>query len=387
MMDRRTCLGLALAAFLPAPAVAAEAAPALDLAAVRLRHGLPAIAAAVVKAGTVIAGGATGLRALGRDETVTINDRFHLGSDTKAMTATLAGMMVEAGKFDWKTTIGDALGAVAPGINSALAAVTLEQLLSHSSGIPTDTPDLLDLYFSADALKYNIADTRLRAFDKWKSHAPTTKPGGEFHYSNFGYVIAGIMVERAAAVSWEEMIARRIFDPLGLSTAGIGPQATTGRVDAAIGHDIDGAKVTPMFWGPAADVPPLLGPAGAAHMSILDFAAWAGWNAGGARRGPALVRPETLAYIHEAKIHTGKIPNPRPGTPAEGDYCMGWGLAKFDWTATPVLTHNGSNGLNLAKVLVDASSDLAVAVTTNFPEGKADAAVGEVMESLYKRFV
>ena len=348
---------------------------------------MPALAAAVVKAGAVSAAGATGVRMYGRDAKVTINDKFHLGSDTKAMTATLAGMMVEAGKLAWTTTIGEALGTVAPGINPALAAVTLEQLLSHSSGIPSDTPEALEIYFSSDALKYNIPETRLAAFAKAKGRAPATPPGAEFHYSNLGYMIAGIMIERAAGVSWEEMIVARIFEPLELASAGIGPQATTGRVDAAIGHDIDGDKITPMPWGPAADVPPMLGPAGAAHMSILDFAAWAGWNAGAGKRGPALVKPETLAYLHSAKIRTGRIPNPRPGTPSEGDYCMGWGLVKFDWTDTPVLTHNGSNGFNLAKVLVDVSRDYAVAVTTNFPEGKADEAASVALEGLYKRFV
>lgn len=391
MINRRTWLSAALASLLPAPAFAADAAPGVDLAGdletVRNKYGLPALAAAVVKAGAITAAGATGVRALGRSEKVTTNDRFHLGSDTKAMTATLAGMMVEAGKLAWTTTVGEALGSVQPDINSALAAVTLDQLLSHSSGIPTDTAEILDIYFSADALKYNIAETRLRAFAKWKSNAPATKPGAEFHYSNLGYMIAGIMIEHAAGVTWEELIVERIFDPLGLANAGLGPQATRGRLDAPVGHDVDGDKITPMLWGPAADVPPMLGPAGNAHMSVLDFAAWAGWNAGGAKRAPALVKPETLAHIHAPKVRTGKIPHPRPGTPSEGDYCLGWGLVKFDWTEAPVLTHNGSNGFNLAKVLVDPGRDLAVAVTTNFPEGKADDAASDVLEALYKRFV
>jgi CubicO group peptidase (beta-lactamase class C family) len=390
MMDRRSCLRVALASLLTSPALAAEASPAADLTTdlepLRRKYGLPALAAAVVKAGAIAAGGATGLRVLGRSDPVTISDRFHLGSDTKAMTATLAGMMVEAQKLAWTTTIGEALGPAISGINRALAAVTLEQLLSHSSGIPSDSEEMLGIYYNADALQHNIAQTRLDAFEKLKSRPPATPPGAEFHYSNFGYMIAGILVERAARISWEELIVERIFTPLGLASAGIGPQATTGRIDAAIGHDVDGDKVTPMLWGPAADVPPLLGPAGAAHMSILDFAAWAGWNAGGAKRGPELVKPETLARIHAAKISTGRLVNPRPGTPTEGQYCMGWGLVKFDWTETPVLTHNGSNSFNFAKILVDPHRDVAIVVTTNFPEGKANDATNEATENLYRRF-
>ena len=71
---------------------------------VRTSHALPALAAAVVKDGEVIASGAVGVRALGTDVPVTIDDRFHLGSDTKAMTATLAGMMVDEGRLRWDST-------------------------------------------------------------------------------------------------------------------------------------------------------------------------------------------------------------------------------------------------------------------------------------------
>src|SRR5919106_6729772 len=61
------------------------------------RYELPALAAAVVKDGKVVAVGAVGTRKAGAQIPVTVNDRFHLGSDTKAMTALLAAMFVEAG--------------------------------------------------------------------------------------------------------------------------------------------------------------------------------------------------------------------------------------------------------------------------------------------------
>jgi len=121
-------------------------------------------------------------------------------------------------------------------------------------------------------------------------------------------------------------------------------------------------------------------------MSVVDFATWAGWNAGGGRRGPALVKPETLDRLHRAHIKTGRLANPRPGTPQEGDYALGWGLVKFEWTPTPLLTHNGSNSMNFAKILVDRDKDLGVVVLTNFPEKQAEAAAAEAIETLYRRF-
>jgi CubicO group peptidase (beta-lactamase class C family) len=62
---------------------------------------LPALAAAVFKDGAVIASGVAGTRRAGEDIPVTIGDRFHLGSDSKAFTALLAGQFVEQGKLRW----------------------------------------------------------------------------------------------------------------------------------------------------------------------------------------------------------------------------------------------------------------------------------------------
>lgn len=379
----------AVAAWLALQATAFAQTRSLDaaLAAVRAKHGLPALAAAVVKDGVIVAAGAVGVRVYGADIKVTIDDRFHLGSDTKAMTATLAAMLVEEGKLRWDSTIGEVLGKDVPGINPQLAAVTLEQLLSHSSGIPTDTPEILALYFNTDAFEYNLRALRLRILEAWKHHAPETPPGSAFHYANLGYIIVGAVIEKAADTPWEELITNRIYAPLGLRTAGLGAQATMGKLDAPVGHKIsDKGEITPMLWGAAADVPPAVGPAGIAHMSVLDFATWAGWNAGAGKRGPALVKPETLARLHRPHIKTGKLPNPRPGAPQEGEYALGWGVVKFDWATRPLLTHNGSNGMNLAVILVDVEQDLGVVVVTNFPEGKAVAAADEVIERLYREF-
>jgi CubicO group peptidase (beta-lactamase class C family) len=302
------------------------------------------------------------------------------------MTALLVGMAIEEGKLAWDSTIGAVLGAAVPGMNPKLAAVTLEQLLSHSGGIPTDTDAIIKLYFNHEAFERNLTPLRLRIINAWKQHAPVSPPGTQFHYANLGYLIAGAMLEMATGTFWEELITRRIFEPLKLATAGLGAQATLGRLDAPVGHQLhpDGTA-EPMYWGAAADLPPSLGPAGLAHMSVLDFATWAGWNAGGGRRAPALVKPETLARIHRAHVSTGKIPHPKPGVPQEGHYALGWGVVQWAWMKNPVLQHNGSNGMNLAKVLVDTVADVAVTVVTNFPGAKAEDAASEVMLTLYRQ--
>lgn len=370
------------------PSKAGQAAFTSQLEAIRAKYELPALAAAVTRGGTVLAKGVTGVRVLGGDLAAAIDDRFHLGSDGKAMTAMLAGMMIEGGKLSWTSTIGEVLGPDMPGLNAAFASITLEQLLSHSSGIPSDNEEIFQLYTSADGYDYTLPEYRKRIIAAWgQKHEPRIPDGSPFQYSNLGYIIAGAMVEKVSGDTWETLITTRIFHPLGLTTAGLGPQATLGLLDAPVGHKIeDDGSITPVPWGPGADAPLVMGPAGIAHMSISDFATWADWNAGGGRRGPALVKPGTVARLHEAVIKTPEIEDPKPGTPKTGEYALGWGWVKMSWTPEPVLTHNGSNSLNLAMILVDPGSDLGLVVTTNFPGPKADAAILELAEWLYGHY-
>ncbi|QIB33714.1 serine hydrolase domain-containing protein [Ancylobacter pratisalsi] len=379
------------AALVLTPAAHAEDTATFDLDgylnSVREEYGLPALAAAVVKAGEVVAAAAVGTRVRGREIPVTLDDRFHIGSNTKAMTATLAGMLVDEGKLRWDSRIGDVLGDDIKGMSASLADATLEQLLSHSSGIPDDNEEILKLYFSADAFEENLTDLRLHAIEAWKAHEIAVPQGSPFQYANFGYLIAGAMIEKAGGMPWEQMMYERIFVPLGMASAGLGPQATYGLIDAPVGHRIEpDGSATPMTWGPAADVPQVMAPAGNAHMSILDNAKWAAWNAGRGARAPALLSPETLRRIQSVHVQTPVRPNPPPGTPGTGAYGLGWGIVEFDWAGKPLLTHNGSNSMNLARILIDPEQDFTIVVTTNYSGAAADAATGRVMERLYVNY-
>jgi hypothetical protein len=79
-------------------------------------------------------------------------------------------------------------------------------------------------------------------------------------------------------------------------------------------------------------------------MSVMEFAEGS-WNAGEGKRPPNL---ETLKKLHTPIVDTGVRKDAPPGTPKTGKYGLGWGQVKFDWAAEPVITHTGSNQLNLA---------------------------------------
>jgi CubicO group peptidase (beta-lactamase class C family) len=108
------------------------------------QFGLPALAAAVFKDGVIVASGSVGTRRAGKDIPVRIDDRFHIGSDGKAFTSLLAGQFVQAGKLRWDSTLAEVFPELKEKMTAEFAKVTLEELLSHSSGL-ADKPALLDL--------------------------------------------------------------------------------------------------------------------------------------------------------------------------------------------------------------------------------------------------
>ena len=163
------------------------------------RYDLPALAAAVVKNGSIIASGAVGTRRAGTDSPVTVNDRFHIGSDTKAMTALIAAMLVEGGKIQWTSTISEVFPDLSATMDAEVRNVTLEQLLSHTSGIPSDTEShdkIIQQSFAQERL--NLDELRYWVSKQLINQPLKSKPGTHFEYANMGYMLAGAMLERVS---------------------------------------------------------------------------------------------------------------------------------------------------------------------------------------------
>ena len=346
--------------------------------------GLPALAAAVFQNGSIVACGAVGTRRAGVQIPVTINDRFHIGSDSKAFTSLLAGQFVQAGKLRWNSTPADVFPELKADMNAEFAKITLEQLLSHSSGLSDKS--LLDLVYRSYQQDGNMNDVRYWMVKETASRPLDHARGSRFDYSNLGYTIAGAMLERLGNESWEELVEARIIRPMDLKTAGFGPQASLGKVDAPLGHIIVNGKAKAMLAGPNGDNPLILGPAGTIHLSVLDFAKWVGWNAGEGKRGPALVSAEVLKKIHTPVISTGVREGAPPGTPKTGGYALGWGEVQESWAAAPSITHTGSNTINLATAMFWPGTDFGFVMMTNIGGQPADEALRKLAAELYKDF-
>jgi CubicO group peptidase (beta-lactamase class C family) len=347
-------------------------------------YNLPALAAAVFKDGVIVAAGAVGTRRFGQENPVTIVDRFHLGSDSKAFTAVLLGQLVEAGKLKWDTALAEIYPELKPQMDPDFAQITIEQLLSHTSGL--SDKKIGDLLARSYQQEGNMDEVRY-----WMLKETADKPldhprGGKFDYCNLGYVFAGAVIERLTKQTWEEVAEQHIFQPFGFTTAGFGPQSSIGKVDAPLGHLLVDGKPKGMLAGPNGDNPVILGPAGTIHMSAIEFGKWVAWNAGEGRRPPQLVSAETLKKLHTPIVDTGVRKDAPPGTPKTGKYGMGWGQVKFDWAAEPVITHTGSNGMNLAVAMFWPKVDFGFVMLTNISGSAGDAAMSKLAAELYKDF-
>ena len=242
-------------AFVPPPP---ETPPDEAIATFLDAGGLPAVAVAVLDGGETLYTKVAGVRRRGDTTPVTDDDAFHIGSNTKAMTALIAATLVDAGTLSWDVTAGDVLaGTIAVG--APYRAVTLAQLLSHTSGMPEISAQFeLSINQSSEPVEVQrrqIAEASLALL-------PASAPGAAFLYSNVNYVVAGLMLEVATGMSWETLIAERIFVPLGMVHAGFGVPATPGTTDAPWGHD-----PSPIVW----DSAPGFGPAGTVHASLGDL--------------------------------------------------------------------------------------------------------------------
>jgi hypothetical protein len=97
------------------------------------------------------------------------------------------------------------------------------------------------------------------------------------------------------------------------------------------------------------------------------------------------VRPETLRRLHGPVIAIPPQPGAAPGTPGGGGrYGRGWGFLRLPFTSGEVMTHSGSNGLNLATVVVQPDRDFAMVLATNRGDAAAHDALQAAAEALYR---
>jgi CubicO group peptidase (beta-lactamase class C family) len=332
------------------------------------RAGIPGMVAVVLRDGRIVARGAVGVRRKGGAERVTIDDQFQIGSCTKAMTATLAAMLIEEGKLDWDSTVGGIFGDEVPGMDPTWRTVSLRLVLAHRAGLTDHSLLMVRSFLLA---KGSFADQRRKYVSRILSRGPEYPPGTRFVYSSSDYVLIGSALEKVTGIPWEGLMRERLFRPLGIASGGFGPPGTPGMADEPWGH---GPRRLMYLFMPGnddiafdpgrkdADYPLVYGPAGSAHMSVIDWARFVLFQLRGDPSNPhrmtALLTEDSFARLH--------IPDPGES------YCGGWFIDRKPWARGPrpgdtgrVFYHQGDNGRWNCVTWVAPEIDFAVLVACN----------------------
>ncbi len=304
----------------------------------------PGMIAAISSSKGIVAIGSAGVRKAGSDAALTDDDLVHIGSCTKAMTCALLAILVADGTLDWNTTLIEALPEVEPVIHSDYHQVTLWQLVTHRAGIRANAQD----WWVHQDLE--LKDRRLAILKENLDEAPAVEVG-EYHYSNLGYMVAGCMAEKLTGSTWESLLNKHLFEPLGMTSAGFGPPGENNGIDQPWGHIRANGQWQPKRF----DNAEALGPAGRVHCTLED---WAKFLALQMLRGekPVLDREKLDRLIEPV-----------------GNYAGGWGVTQRPWARGLALTHSGSNTMWYATVWVAPEIDRAFIVATNFCDDNSHA--------------
>jgi CubicO group peptidase (beta-lactamase class C family) len=272
------------------------------------------------------------------------HDAFHVGSDAKAMLATLIAQEIERGRLRWDTRVEEVLPQVMVTARDEYRGVTVADLLTHRAGL-VQLLEIEDLN-AVPALRGGIRAQR-QQFATWAlAQPPVAAPGTSAHYSNAGYVVAAAMLEAVAGDSYESLLVRRLFLPLRMY-ARFGWPAET-RNPAPWGHATVEGRLVPIDpREPGSRIPAWANPAGNLSMDTRSFARFVQAHLRGLRGDAGILQPATFSELHTVR----------------GELAAGW--AVVDLGDRQISLHEGGSGIFYALMIIDASHDVAALVLAN----------------------
>jgi len=313
---------------------------------------VPGAALGLIKDGAIVLEKGYGFRNLETRAPVTTATLFNIGSISKSFTALGIAQLVDQQSVDLDTPVIKYIPDLRLRDPQATRAVTLRQLLSHTSGLPAD-----------EQWPSRVPPTRQGIVGEFASMPITAPPGARFQYCSRCIVLAAYILEQITGQSWEAYTRTHIFAPLGMTAAAFGPsgllQATDGaqpyRHDAVLGQ-------VPVPWSRLQYLEPLA-PGGGIDANVDDLARYALLQLGdGTISGHPLVSTQMMAELHRPVIAVGTDWTPVART-ENLQYALGWFTAEI--RGVRLVFHNGANPGFRAAVFLAPSSKTGVVVVTN----------------------
>lgn len=282
------------------------------------------------------------------------DDCFHIGSCTKLMTAALFATFVEEGLISFDTQLKDVFPELA--IHSLLKRVTMEKLLCHRSGIASDFS--MEELFDIVSMTEDVVEQREIITQRILRMKPASLSYQENLYSNNGYILLGAVLEKISGESWETLIRWRIFNPLGMKTAGFGAAAKgCDKICQPWHHAEKHGKPYPIDQnntfeqykeGYVSDNPAFYGPAGTVHCSIYDLLLF--------------LEDQFRGYKHgKGKLFSQKMYQDLFDASQDSFSCGGWKKLDDD-----LFNFSGSNNYNYMLIMFTPQHRFGAVSVTNF---------------------
>ena len=342
MWRKITCLIVLLAVFVPLAAAQRKTDfSGLEKAAVEelKATNTPGAAVAIVEGDKVIFAKGFGLANVETGTPVTPDMLFRLGSTTKMMTAAALVSLAEEGRIKLDEPVGKYVKGLSPG----LARLTAHQLLSHTAGLWDEAP-----------MQGPHDDSALGARVRgWTEDFIIFAPGRIYSYSNPGYTLAGLLLEEAGGKPYADVMAERVFQPLGMKRTTLRPtMAMTWPL--AQGHESRPGRA-PEIIRPAADYAGAW-PAGSVFTSAEEFARFAiAFMNGGKIEGRQAIAPAVIAKLSEPNVETY----------GEEEARYGYGLMITGRRGVRLLRHGGSRAGYGSMVMMAPEQRVAVIILGN----------------------
>jgi len=268
----------------------------------------------------------------------------------------LFGRLYEQGILpSWNMTLEE----IFPEINLGRrphSKITVAQLLSHTSGLRCFLP--LAAYIIP--FRNPVAARYYALTVTMKTDRLMFDPGTSFSYSNMGYVFAGAVAEKLSGIPFEDLMQQEVFDPLGMTSAGMGAAGELGVVDQPSPHwRLFGfPRINDNFWN--GFLGSMYGPTGVFYSSLGDWAKFIRVH----------LNDGSAPYDYLSKSTLDFLQTPAPGTEDYwARYAYGWFVAKGErepWEGDfPLLSHLGNSGDILAYARVFRGAGFATLVACN----------------------
>lgn len=333
---------------------------------------IPGMAVGIVQGDRVIFAKGYGFRNVKTKAPVTPDTLFQVGSTSKAFTCTLAGMMVEEGKFGWSDRVIDYLPDFMLYDPWVTREFRVNDLMAQRSGLPAYSGDYLAL----------LGYTREQMVHSIRYLKPVTSFRSTFAYQNHLFLVAAKLVERVSGRTWEESVKERIFKPLGMSSSSMDLKSFVESDNSSILYRRKNGKIETLSpdgifyrWVYT------YGPAGGINSSVSDMTKWLRFQmSDGKASGRKIVSRATLNYLHTPKTIVAPDVDPSGGSDHQY-YCQGWVYRESgDY---PMVWHTGGTSGCKTMLAFIPRAKVGVVVLSNISDNKLADALAEKFFDMY----